>query len=52
MSHLPPNPDPADRDPRDDRLRQRSDAPTLSPLLIIFGILLLCAVVYVASALL
>lgn len=52
MSHLPPTPDPADQDPREESLRKRSDAPVLSPLLIIFGILLLGAVVYVASALL
>ena len=52
MSSLPPNPDPADQDPSEDRLRQRSETPALSPLLIVAGLLMLGAAVYVASALL
>ena len=47
----PPHTDPADRDPRERGLERRSNAPAVSPWLVIGVILLLGAVVYVASTL-
>ena len=44
--------DPQDRDPRECGLQRRSGDAALSPWLIIFGLILLGAVVYVVSALL
>jgi hypothetical protein len=52
MASDPFDTDPADRDPRENRLRRGSDAPANSVWLIVGGILLLGVVVYVASALL
>lgn len=46
----PHNTDPEDRDPRERGLQDRSDAPSISPWLIIGLILMLGAVVYVVSA--
>jgi hypothetical protein len=48
----PPDTDPADRDPRERGLERRSNTPAISPWLVIGVILLVAAVVYVASALL
>jgi hypothetical protein len=48
----PPHTDPADQSPREQGLRRRSDAPAVSPWVVIGGILMLGALVYVASALL
>jgi hypothetical protein len=47
----PMDTDPDDRDPREQGLNRRSGAPTMSPWLIIGGIVLLGLVIYVASAL-
>jgi hypothetical protein len=47
----PPGTDPAERSPREDELARRSNAPAVSPWLVIGAILLLGAVIYVASAL-
>ncbi|WP_292036615.1 MULTISPECIES: hypothetical protein [unclassified Brevundimonas] len=47
----PPGTDPADRAPREQELSRRSNAPSVSPWLVIGVILLLGAVIYVASAL-
>ncbi|MNU40801.1 hypothetical protein D3C71_295240 [compost metagenome] len=47
----PPGTDPAERAPREDELARRSNAPAVSPWLVIVAILLLGAVIYVASAL-
>ena len=47
-----PGTDPADRDPREDELARRSNAPSVSPWLIVFAIVLLGAVIYVLSAVL
>lgn len=44
-------PDPDRQDPRDRDSDQRSDAPVLSPLLIVVLILIAGALVYVASGL-
>jgi len=52
MAADPPDTDPADRDPRERGLERRSDAPSLSPWVILGGILMLGALVYVVSALL
>jgi len=52
MAADPPDTDPSDQDPREQGLRRRSDAPAVSPWVIVGGILLLGALVYVASALL
>ncbi len=46
----PRNTDPEDRDPRERDLGRRSDAPAISPWLIIGALLLLGAAVYVISA--
>jgi len=46
----PRDTDPADQDPRDRDLERRSDAPAVSPWLVICVIVLLGAVVYVVSA--
>lgn len=48
----PPDTDPADKDPRERGLERRSAAPAVSLWLIVGGIFLLGAVIYVASALL
>ncbi len=48
----PPDTDPADRSPRERDLERRSGAPAVSPWLILGGILMLGALVYVVSALL
>ncbi len=47
----PPGTDPADRAPREHQLSRRSNAPSVSPWLVIGVILLLGAAIYVASAL-
>jgi hypothetical protein len=52
MAADPPDIDPSDQDPREQGLRRRSDAPAVSPWVIVGGILLLGALVYVVSALL
>lgn len=46
----PSNTDPEDRDPRERGLERRSDAPAVSPWLVIGVIILLGVVVYVVSA--
>lgn len=46
----PRNTDPEDQDPRERGLERRSDAPAVSPWLIIGVIVLLGAAVYVVSA--
>ncbi|GAA0628007.1 hypothetical protein GCM10009422_26390 [Brevundimonas kwangchunensis] len=51
MAADPPDTDPADRDPRERGLERRSNAPAVSPWLLIGCILLLGAVIYVVSAL-
>lgn len=51
MAVDPPDTDPADQDPRERGLRDRSDAPALSPWVVIGGLLMLVVVVYVVSAL-
>lgn len=48
----PPGTDPADRDPREDELARRSNAPSVSPWLVVGALFLLGAAIYVASALL
>jgi hypothetical protein len=48
----PPGTDPDDRDPREQELERRSDAPAISPWLIIGLILMLGVLVYVVSAML
>ncbi len=48
----PPGTDPAERAPREDELARRSNAPAVSPWLIVFAIVLLGAVIYVLSAVL
>jgi hypothetical protein len=47
-----PGTDPADRDPREDELARRSNAPSVSPWLVMLAIVLLGAVIYVLSAVL
>ncbi|MFN3560027.1 MAG: hypothetical protein ACK4UQ_12165 [Brevundimonas sp.] len=47
----PPHTDPDDQDPRERGLRERSDAPAVSPWVVVGGILMLGALVYVVSAL-
>lgn len=47
----PPGTDPADRTPRERQLSRRSNAPAVSPWLVIGVILLLGAAIYAASAL-
>lgn len=47
----PPYTDPADKDPRERGLERRSNAPAVSPWLVIGVILLLGAVIYAVSAL-
>lgn len=46
----PRNTDPDDQDPRERGLERRSDAPAVSPWLVIGVIILLGVVVYVVSA--
>jgi len=46
----PPHTDPADRNPDEQGLSDRSDGPSISPWLILGLILILGAVVYVVSA--
>lgn len=48
----PPDTDPADRTPRERELERRSNAPAVSPWLVLGGLLMLGALVYVVSALL
>jgi hypothetical protein len=48
----PPGTEPEDRDPDEAELERRSDAPAVSPWLIIGLILMLGALVYVVSAML
>jgi hypothetical protein len=48
----PPGTEPDDQDPRERDLSRRSEAPALSPWLIILGLALLGALVYVVSAML
>jgi hypothetical protein len=52
MAADPPDIDPADRDPREQGLERRSDAPAVSPWVLVGCILMLGALVYVVSALL
>jgi len=52
MAADPPYTDPDDQDPRERGLRERSDTPPVSPWVVIGGILILGALVYVASAVL
>lgn len=52
MATDPPGTDPSDQDPRERGLRRRSDAPAVSPWVIVGGILMLGGLVYVVSALL
>ena len=52
MATDPPGTDPSDQDPRERGLRRLSDAPAVSPWVIVGGILMLGALVYVVSALL
>lgn len=52
MADDPLENDPAGRDEPDAELSRRSDTPAVSPWLVIGAVLLLGAVVYVASALL
>jgi len=51
MAADPPGTDPSDETPPERDLRRRSDAPVISPWLIIGLILMAGAVVYVVSAL-
>lgn len=44
--------DPRDTDPVDQGLERRSEAPSISPWLVVVAVVLLGAVVYVVSALL
>ena len=46
----PRDTDPRDKDPRERDLERRSDGPAISPWLVVGALLLLGAVVYVASA--
>jgi hypothetical protein len=46
----PRNTDPDDQDPRERGMKRRSDAPAVSPWLVIGALLMLGAVVYVISA--
>lgn len=48
----PMHTDPEDQDPRERGLERRSNAPSVSPWLIVGAVMLLGAVVYVASAML
>ena len=48
----PPGTDPTERAPRERQLSRRSNAPSVSPWLILFAIVLLGAVIYVLSAVL
>lgn len=52
MAADPPDTDPADQTPREREMRDRSDAPAVSPWVILGGIMMLGALVYVASAML
>jgi len=47
----PPDTDPREQDPHERGMRERSDAPAVSPWVVIGGILMLGALVYVVSAL-
>ena len=49
---LPRDTDPIDKDPREVDLSRRSNAPAVSPWLVIGAVVLLGAVVYVVSAVL
>lgn len=51
MAADPPDTDPADQSPRERDLRDRSDAPAVSPWVILGGVLMLGGLVYVVSAL-
>ncbi|MEN5168009.1 hypothetical protein ABE444_00425 [Brevundimonas pondensis] len=48
----PPGTDPTERAPREQQMSRRSNAPSVSPWLILFAIVLLGAVIYVLSAVL
>lgn len=48
----PPDTDPAEQTPRERGLERRSDAPAVSPWLVVAAVVMLGAVVYVVSALL
>ena len=48
----PPGTDPTERAPHEQQMSRRSNAPSVSPWLILFAIALLGAVIYVLSALL
>lgn len=47
----PPGTDPSDRDPRESEMSRRSNAPVVSPWLVVVGLLVLAAAIYVVSAL-
>ncbi len=46
----PRDTDPSDQDPRERELQRRSDGPAVSPWLVIGGIALIAAAIYVISA--
>ena len=48
----PRDTDPLDRNPRERGLEKRADAPVLSPLVVLGGLAMLGAAIYVISALL
>lgn len=53
MPPVDPDPtDPADRSPHEEGLSRRSNNPTVSPWLVVGGLLLLGVLVYVGSAVL
>lgn len=52
MAHDPLDNDPAGRDEREAELSRRSNTPAVSPWLVIGAVVLVGAIVYVASALL
>ena len=51
MAADPPNTDPADQDPRERGMRRRTGSPEISLWLVLGGLLMLGALVYVVSAL-
>lgn len=52
MAADPRDTDPVDQSPRERGLERRSEAPSISPWLVVVAVVLLGAVVYVVSALL
>lgn len=47
---MAPPPDPNDPDPREQQLSRRSNAPAVSPWIIIIGVAMIAALAYVVSA--